>query len=522
MRKIQVVSLLPLAIASTLAAAFPKFSKDDFSNPSGESAFGIVRSIELDDFAVASVRYLPDGQRVIVGSSDGRVALVDLASARAQWAVSPIANFRDWISVLDVDPTGQKFVFIVSGDQGDAYMTLYIASTQDGRILKKISGEKSNLYQKHFDYEIDLRYPGPDGEKKRLEEDNLAAYWLMVPYAARFTSKGGLITSWKNSADTHAMYDRSFRLFDSNFRKVWEYQVKADEKTWDPLEPAGFKNGLPVPPIVEMTDGSFLFGTPHARVQQITDALAKSNMKKPNLVDQAFAPVFANPKSIHSEFEDTAMPVSDLAVGADGKVYVSAGDGGQRQIYAFDGKTRREIFHSHEFDASHVQISPNGKLLATGYLTGAGSRVHIIDLERGKLLYMGPRFGSMNTGSVVWNPKFEQAAVASGSILLLSRREKQTVRVGTSWTRTGIFARPGVSICGFGNGAVEITTDPKEGGYSFSESDDFFAGPDGRIAIPAEKAGELYLKAESPGNWTIYGGLKSEEFSRGVKPVLWD
>jgi hypothetical protein len=59
-------------------------------------------------------------------------------------------------------------------------------------------------------------------------------------------------------------------------------------------------------------------------------------------------------------------------------------------------------------------------------------------------------------------------------------------------------------------------------GPYFSESDDFFAGPDGRVAIPAEKAGELYLKAESPGNWTIYGGLKSEEFSRGVKPVLWD
>lgn len=297
MRKIQVVSLLLLAIASTLAAGFPKFSKDDFSNPTGESVFSIVRSIELEDFSVSSVRYLPDGQRVIVGSSDGRVALVDLASARALWAVSPIANFRDWISVLDVDPTGQKFVFIVSSDQGDAYMTLYIASTQDGRILKKISGEKSNLYQKHFDYEIDLRYPGPDGEKKRLEEDNLAAYWLMVPYAARFTSKGGLITSWKNSADTHAMYDRSFRLFDSNFRRVWDYQVKADEKTWDPLEPAGFKNGLPVPPIVEMTDGSFLFGTPHARVQQLTDALAKSNMKKPNPVDQAFAPVFAIQKA---------------------------------------------------------------------------------------------------------------------------------------------------------------------------------------------------------------------------------
>lgn len=202
------------------------------------------------------------------------------------------------------------------------------------------------------------------------------------------------------------------------------------------------------------------------------------------------------------------MTISDLQMSPDERtVYVAAGMGEHHQVSAFDVKSKRELWHSHDYDVGMAAVSPNGSMLATGYVTG--SLVHLIDLRTMKHVYAGPRFGTMVENSIQWNPKYAEALVISKNMVALLRKVPlQRLSPGPSWKGTGFYVRRGGSFYAFGKGKLSVSTlnSPESDRWSREETDNLFFGEaDGRIDLGGneKREGEVYLKAEPGSTWEI-------------------
>lgn len=508
--------LLPLFCLLFVSARFPVFDPLEFRPDT--DAWGVVHSVFLEDFSLTSARYTPDGNSIIAGSDYGDLILADINTGKIRWKVRPFAATKNEIFVTDVDPTGQKFLTITSIGAAEDHYTLNVHRTSDGSILHSIA-EDSFFYHKDYEYVVDHRRPDP-AKVQEIEQEDGSRYWTMRPAGARFAHGGRHILSrWINARADYALYDVSFRLHDAqNYQRLWHYQLRPDKDTFDPGQPGGWQITLPTAPIAELKDGRYMYGNPHARLHILDEALIKKNEKIPNIMDKTTPQVFAIPLSVNKEFTDMAMAVSDIQQSPDGQtVYVAAGSGGNRQVYAFDLKTRKELWQSHEYDAAMLTINPTGRMLATGFGTGGGSRVHLVDVQAMKHLYAGPRFGSMTTNSVQWNPVYAEALVVKGNIAAFLRKlPVRRIQVQDTWKRAGFYVRRGVSFYAFGKGELHVSTlDSKESDrWSRSEKDDLFFGEaDGRIDLAGDEKleGEVYLKGD-PATWYIYGGMSTEEF----------
>lgn len=477
-----------------------------------------MHSVFLKDFSLTSARYTPDGNSVIAGSDYGDLIFADINTGKIRWHVRPFPGTKNEIFVTDVDPSGQKFLTVTSIGAREDHYTLNVHRTSDGSILQSIA-EESAFYHKDHEYVVDHRKPDP-AKVQEIEQEEGSRYWVMRPAGAKFVHGGRHILSrWMNAREDYGLYDVSFRLHDSqSYQRLWHYQLRPDKDTFDEGQPGGWQITLPTAPIAELKDGRYIYGNPHARLHILDEALIKKNEKIPNVLDKTTPPVFAVPLSVNKEFTNMAMTICDIQQSPDGQsVYVVAGSGGNRQTYSFDLKTRKEVWQSHEFDAAKLSVSPNGAMLATGYATGGGSRVHLIDLRTMKHVYAGPRFGTMTTGSVHWNPVYAEALVVRGNMVVFLRKlPLRRVQVSDSWKGAGFYVRRGVSFYAFGKGELHVSTlnTPESDRWSRSESDDLFFGEaDGRIDLAGDEKleGEVYLKGD-PASWEIYGGLSSEEF----------
>jgi WD40 repeat protein len=507
---------LPLVCLLLVSAKFPTFDPLEF-RPAGE-AWGVVHSIFLDDFALTSARYTPDGNSVIAGSDYGDLMMADINTGKVRWKHRPFPGTKNAIFVTDVDPSGQKFLTVTSIGATEDHFTLNVHRTSDGRILQSIA-EESSFYHKDGEYVQDHRRPDP-ARVQEIEEEEGSRYWVMKPVGARFAHGGRHILSrWTNAREDYGLFDVSFRLHDAqSYQRLWQYQLRPDKDTFDSSQPGGWQITLPAAPIAELKDGRYMYGNPHARLHILDEALIKRNEKIPNIMDKTTPPVFAVPLSVNKEFTDMAMTICDIQQSPDGQTaYVAAGSGGNRQVYAYDLKSRKEIWHSHEYDVGMVTVSPNGAMMATGFGTGAGSRAHLIDVRAMKHVYAGPRFGTMTTNSVHFNPVYAEALVVRGSMVSFLRKfPLRRIQVGEAWKGAGFYVRRGVSFYAFGKGELNVSTrnTPESDRWSRSESDDLFFGEaDGRIDLAGDEKleGEVYFKGD-PGPWEIYGGLNAEEF----------
>jgi len=508
--------LLPLLCLLLVSAKFPVFDALEF-HPKGE-AWGVVHSVFLENFSITSARYTPDGNSVIAGSDYGDIICADINTGRIRWKVRPFPGTKNEIYVTDVDPSGQKFLTVTSIGATEDHFTLNVHRTSDGSIVKSIA-EESYFYHKDYEYVLDHRRPSPQ-KVQEIEEEDGSRYWIMRPVGAKFAHGGRHILSrWINIRADYALYDVSFRLHDAqSYQRAWHYQLRPDKDSFDPGQPGGWQITLPTAPIAELKDGRYMYGNPHARLHILDEALIKRNEKIPNVMEKTTPPVFAVPLSVNKEFTDMAMAICDIQQAPDGQtVYVAAGTGGNRQVYAFDLKSKKAVWESHEYDVGMVTVSPNGSMIATGHATGGGSRTHLIDVRAMKHLYAGPRFGTMTTSSVHWNPVFAEALVVRGNMIAFLRKlPLRRIQVSDSWKGAGFYVRRGVSFYAFGKGELNVSTlnTSESDRWSRSDNDDLFFGEaDGRIDLAGDEKleGEVYLKGD-PGSWEIYGGLGSEEF----------
>ncbi|MBL8018061.1 MAG: hypothetical protein JNM27_00225 [Leptospirales bacterium] len=507
---------VPFFCLFLVSAKFPVFDALEF-RPQGE-AWGVVHSIFLEDFSLTSARYTPDGNAVIAGSDYGHLILADINTGKIRWKVRPFPESKNEIFVTDVDPSGTKFLTITSIGAREDHFTLNIHQTSDGKIIQSIA-EESYFYHKDHQYVVDNRKPDP-AKVQEIEAEEGSRYWIMRPMGAR-SAHGGrhILSRWKNAREDFGLFDVSFRLHDvQTSRRLWHYQLRPDKVTFDDGQPGGWQITLPTAPIAELKDGTYIYGNPHARLHILDEGLIKKNEPIANIMEKTTPPVFAIPLSVHKGFTDMAMSICDIQQSPDGQtVYVVAGTGGNRQTYAFDLKTKKETWHSHEYDVGMATVNPGGTMLATGYLSGGGSRVHLIDLQSMKHVYSGPRFGTMTTNSVQWNPVYAEALVVRGNMVVFLRKlQLRRIQIGDSWKAAGFYVRRGVSFYAFGKGEINVSTlnKPESERWSRGETDELFFGEsDGRIdlARDADLEGEVYLQGD-PATWEIYGGLSAEEF----------
>lgn len=504
-----------LAFPLLLSAGFPTFDPLEFK-PAGDT-WGVVHSVYMDDWSITSARYTSDGNSVIVGSDYGDLGMIEINSGRVVWRTRPFPDTKNAIYVTDVDPAGQRFLTVTSIGATDDHFTLNIHRVSDGSILHSIA-EDSFFFHKDHQYELDHRKP--DAAKiEEIESEQGSRYWVMRPIGARFVHGGRhILGRWANAREDYGLYDVSFRLHDaSTARRIWHYQLRPDKESFDEGQPGGWQITLPTAPIAAVGQ-KYIYGNPHARLHILDEALIRQNERIENVLEKTTPPVFAVPRSVHSDFTDMAMAISSIEVAPDEKtVVVAAGTGGNRQVYAYDLRTKRELWHSHEYDAGYVTISPNGRFLATGYLSGGGSRVHLIDLKDMKHNYSGPRFGSMVTNTVQFNPRYAEALIVRGTMVcFLKKIPVRKIAVGTDWKGAGIYVRRGGSFYAFGKGEIEVSTgETTDSRWSRSETDDLFFGEaDGRVDFGGDRSleGQVYFRSDEPATWEVYGGLSLEEF----------
>ncbi len=506
------ISFLFACLFSTLSLAsfqFPSVDYNSYNPPNDKVCWAVAKEFKIGNSdEITGFVYTPDGEKIIASTTQGEVYLFNLNTGTTDWKINLKANSVGYPLVMDVHPNGSEFLVVFKSENETPIRSIFTLSTKDGKVLRKTKEEESKFFQAGIN--VDHRKPSPAQIKER-EETGLAPYWYLLPVYSKYAKSGSQIISlYTNVMTGPNLYDRVFILHDTKTGKViWKYQLIADKENFDPEQPAGFKNGLPLPTIVEKKEqNGFYYGTPHARIHILEEKSAKKNESKKDIEEMEAPQVFANPKSSNSSYDNLAMPIRSLDVSEDQKnLWVSAGEGGEHQVYALNSKTGVENFTSPVFGWGKLRIAPDNTTLAvTG--TNAGYSLWIINSNSGKLQFSGFDLGFS------WNPKYKEAVIAGTSLQILRESEIKKVKLSKSWNKQNLFLKTGTMLQIVGSGKIELSTGEVNSGedrWSFDDTKELLIGPQGRKSIDLSVEGALYLKGE--GTVSVCGGLTETEFN---------
>jgi hypothetical protein len=512
-RKI-ILSLLTISfIIEIHSFQFPSLDYNSFNQPTDTSCWYVAKEFKLGNSdQITGFAYTPDGEKVIASTQSREISLLNLSTGVVEWSIKFSETNDQYPVVQDIHPNGSEFLVILKSESGEAPRRVFFLSTKDGKLLRKTAEEDSKFFQAKLN--IDHRKPSP-AEIKEREETGLAPNWHLLPYYAKYVKSGSQIISlYTNTMTGPNLYDRVFILHDAKTTKpIWRYQIVADKENFDSDQPGGFKNSIPFPSILEKKDQSgFYYGTPHARIHILDEKVVKKNENKKDIEEMEAPLVFANPLSINSSYDNLAMPIRSLDISEDQKnLWVSAGEGGEHQVYAIDTKKGMSIFRSPVFNWGKARIATDNKTLAvTG--TNSGYSLWIVNSISGKLQFSGFDLGFN------WNPKYKEGIIGGTSLQVLKEASIKKVKLADSWQMQNIFLTEGTMIQIFGIGKIEISTKdnvPDGDRWSFDDTKELLIGPQGRKTIQGSEEGRVYLRGE--GEVSICGGLTEAEFkAKGI------
>lgn len=434
-----IISTILLSLgADSAQLRFPAVSRNGENTADAASAWLVAARIkpQIDGQSIFSFKYLPDGQSVIIGTTDFFIFRVRLSDGAQLWKAPAKMMFQkefDGPEIYDVSPDGRNFLS-AGQTQPDVQASprfLAMRSCNDGSVVKNFASEHSTLYSKTANK--DHRYPGDAAAKEHLDS-GLGGYWQMSIDSARFIDGGRrVVASYRNNMDGVHFYDRRLIIYELSGRKSADVQVVADKQSanWD--QPAGFDIGhFQLPYAYNPRKKSLLFGTAHGRVHEM-DATAMAKNQRTALVEEKPAgTVIFTPLSTSDDMQTKDRQSSrGFALSPDGKTgFISAGfEGGYIQLYAFDTASRRELFHSALFDAGRL-MAPAADILVVGGMF-SGARFLIADIKTGKLVFVTQDNGDeyVNPSIFDTNPAGrEVAGLGVGNTLLLMRPQTGAIR----------------------------------------------------------------------------------------------
>ncbi len=495
-----------ISIVSLGSFQFPTLDYASYNPPNDNKCWAVAKEFKIGDSdEITGFVYTPDGEKIIASTNKGEVYFFNLTTGATDWKINVQANSAGYPIVTDIHPNGSEFLVVFKSENETPIRSIFILSAKDGKVLRKTSEEDSRFFQSALN--IDHRKPSP-AEIKEREETGVAPYWYLLPIYSKYAKSGSQIISlYTNVMTGPNLYDRVFILHDAKTAKViWKYQTISDKENFDGDQPGGFKNSIPFPSIVEKKEqNGFFYGTPHARIHILDDKVAKKNEPKRDIEEMEAAPVFANPKSNNTSYDNLAMPIRSLDISEDQKsLWLAAGEGGEHQVYAYNPKTGAETFRSPVYGWGKARIAPDNKSLAvTG--TSGGYSLWIINSSNGKLQFSGFDLG------ISWNPKYKEAVIGGTSLQILRESEIKKVKISKAWQKQNIFLKTGTMLQINGSGKIELSTGEGDADrWSFDDTKELLIGPQGRKSIADSVEGVVYLKGE--GEVTICGGLTESEF----------
>jgi WD40 repeat protein len=532
MPRLIILFFLYLSVVSFFSSALfafelPAIERHEYYRADVPKPWMIVHAVRPDFYdRITGVKYMPDGEQLLVTSDSGELALVKITTGQTVWVEQPFPEDNTPLKLLVVAPDGKSFV-TAGGATETKQAALNIHSTSNGQIIKQIR-EDSVFYQSNLS--LDHRKPGAREIQERTEI-GLGAYWLAKPYAAEY-NRGGteLIVQFCNNMTGPDLYDRFFISYETGtYKKLWQWQLVTEYDK--DSQPAGFVISLPFPSIIhESLSGNYLYGTPHAEIRLLDKATIQQGNSQVDIYKKKEGPLWQRVASRDNGLDEMGMGVNSMVKTPDNQyLVVSAGEPGYTVIVTYDLKTHKEVYRSNVFDSHKISLSPNGEVMAaTSY--SSTSPVYLFDVIRGKLLYMGPYFGGAGEALLELNPRYREACFCrGGKLFILRERRAISLKLTDKWQKTGLYLKPGVALHAFGEGEIEISTNnvPDAERWSVSENEELYFGEgDGRNNLPEDKTewGEVYLRTETAGEWLIYGGLTREEFVAVDKlrlPVNW-
>ncbi len=438
-RFLLVASVLGLSLgADSGKLRFPAVNRNGSNAVDAASAWRVAERVrpQIDGQSIYSFRYLPDGQSVIIGTTDFHLFRVRLSDGAQLWKSPAKMMYQkefDGPAIYDVSPDGRYFLSFGQTEPTvqASERFLVIRSCADGSLVKTFAAEKSTFYSERANK--DNRYPGAAAAKEHLDA-GLGAFWMMTIDSARFVDGGRrILAAYMHNMDGPHLYDRRLIVHDFSGKKAADVQIIADKETanWD--QPAGFEIGhAQLPFAYNPRKKSLIFGTAHGRVHELDAAAMAQNQRTALSEAKNAGAVIFTPLSTSDDMHTKDRQTSrGLALSPDGKIgFVSAGfEGGYVQLYAFETATRKEIFHSTLFDAGRL-IAPSADILVVGGIF-SGARFLIADIKAGKLVFVTQDHGDDYVHPAIFdaNPASrEVAGLSSGNTLLLVRPPTGAVR----------------------------------------------------------------------------------------------
>lgn len=433
MRKLFFISGLAVTLATGANSGslkFPPVNRNGSNAVDANTAWRVAARVkpQVDGQNIYSFKYLPDGQSLLVATTDFYLFRVSAADGRQLWKQPAKMMYQkefDGPEIYDVSPDGRTFASNAQTrpDVQASERYLVIRSCADGSVMKAFAPENSTFYSVRADK--DHRYPGAAAAKEHLESGG--AYWLMSIDSARFFDGGRrIVASYKNNMEGPNLYDRRLVIYEVSGKKSADVQIVADPQTanWD--QPAGFEIGhMQLPYAYNPRKKTLIFGTAHGRVHEIEPAAMAQNQRTALAEAKNAGTVVFTPLSSSDDMQTKDRQTSrHLAISGDGQtVFLSAGfEGGYVQLCAFGLATRREIFHSTLFDAGSIQVIGNDTLAVGGMFSGA--KFLIANIRGGKLLFVSEDHSAEYIHPAIFavNPAArEVAGLGSGSTILLLR-----------------------------------------------------------------------------------------------------
>jgi WD40 repeat protein len=407
---------------------FPVVERMKDYTPQGAGVFRITERLSTGvPENIFSVKYLPDGKRVLVTTVDFNIYLFDLESKQVVWKVDNKMKYEaefDGPRLFDVSPDGKYFLtqWQVEPERQGAERALLVRSTQTGAEVRRFNAEDSRFYS--VSANVDYRKPSAAEQKERTEA-GLGKNWVYTVDTARYIENGSqIIVGYKHNMQGPNLYDRSVKIYDAgSAKKLREFQLTCDKESanWD--QPAGFTIGhLKFPFVYSAKRKSVIFGTAHGRIHEIDFATMDKNAKTPLVENKPAGKVLYNPIADSSELaEKNFQSVRFMMLSKNESVLLaSAGTENYTiQIYGYNLGSKKEILKSSIFEAGRLDA-----LGANTLVVGAspGGKFLIADIKEGRLLFHA---GSQQyfSGSIFdANPvKDEVLTAESGTELVLLR-----------------------------------------------------------------------------------------------------